>query len=127
MSNADGSVTILVIEDQEDIRLAIQLFLESEGFLVRTAENGRDALEIVEKLGVPDLILLDMKMPVMNGWEFSKRFTERYGRSSPIVVMTAAADAESRAAEVHAEGWLGKPFDLSELEGKVRELVKRRT
>jgi len=63
----------------------------------------------------PDVILLDMKMPVMDGWEFARVYRAAPGQHAPIVVVTAAADAAGRAAEVAADGHLPKPFDLDDL------------
>jgi CheY-like chemotaxis protein len=63
----------------------------------------------------PDVILLDMKMPVMDGWELARVYRQSPGRHAPIVVMTAARDAAQRAAEVAADGHLAKPFDLDDL------------
>ncbi len=59
--------------------------------------------------------ILDMRMPGMNGWEFAREFRRRYGRSVPIVVVTAAENARARAEEIEADGWLAKPFDLDDV------------
>lgn len=114
---------ILIVEDEGDIRLALQIFLESEGYLVQTAKNGEEALQCLAREGLPALILLDMKMPVMNGWDFAKAFVAKYDHEAPILVMTAAADAQRRAAEIDARGWVGKPFDLGELSQKVQQVA----
>ena len=63
----------------------------------------------------PDLILLDMKMPGMDGWEFARRYAELPGPRPPIVVVTAAQDASRRAAEIAAQGYLAKPFGIDDL------------
>jgi CheY-like chemotaxis protein len=113
---------ILVVDDDPDLREFLQLTLRSMGFEVTSAANGQEALADIEGHD-PDLILLDMKMPVMNGWEFCRALEDRDSRT-PIVVLTAAPDPAGRAAEVHAEGWLGKPFDYADLEAVVRRFVK---
>jgi CheY-like chemotaxis protein len=64
---------------------------------------------------MPAVILLDMRMPGMNGWEFAREFRTRYGQAAPIVVVTAAENARARAEEIAADGWLAKPFDIDEL------------
>jgi CheY-like chemotaxis protein len=64
---------------------------------------------------MPGLIMLDMRMPGMNGWEFAREFRARYGRAAPIVVVTAAENARARAAEVEAEEWLSKPFEIDDV------------
>ena len=106
---------ILIVEDNKDLRLLIKMALERKGFIVHTSENGKEALERIDEEGMPDLILLDMKMPIMNGWEFSNQFSKRYGNAVPIVVMTAAQDSKARADEIGARSFLGKPFQLGEL------------
>jgi DNA-binding response OmpR family regulator len=115
--------SVLLVEDEADIRMGLELFLSSEGFAVQAARNGLEALRWLEAGGIPDLILLDMKMPVMNGWEFAEAYRKGARASAPILVMTAAADAEARAAEVGAQGWVGKPFELEELLASVRAVL----
>ena len=105
---------VLVVDDDEDIRQLIDMALSSEGYRVLTAQNGAAALEVIAH-SPPDVILLDMKMPVMDGWELARVYRQTPGQHAPIVVMTAAQDAAARAAEVAADGHLAKPFDLDEL------------
>ncbi|PTL85681.1 response regulator [Vitiosangium sp. GDMCC 1.1324] len=105
---------ILVVDDDPDLREVVTLMLEAAGYRVRQAENGQIALERIKE-ELPGLILLDMKMPVMDGWSFAAEFHARYAHRVPIVVITAAEDARHRAREVEAEGWIGKPFELDEL------------
>jgi CheY-like chemotaxis protein len=105
---------ILVVDDEDAIRDILSFALEQDGYRVETAEDGAEALEKLER-GLPNLILLDMKMPVMDGWTFMQQFRARYGHGAPVVVLTAAPDARTRAEEINAAGWLGKPFDIDEL------------
>jgi CheY-like chemotaxis protein len=114
---------ILVVDDDPDLREFLRLMLTSMGFEVTSAANGQEALDDMEG-HEPDLILLDMKMPVMNGWEFC-RALEGCDARPPIVVLTAAPDPGARAAEVHAEGWLGKPFEYADLEATVCRFARR--
>lgn len=116
--------SILVIEDDPDIRFAVSTFLESEGYEVRTSGHGREALESLVTDGIPHLILLDMKMPVMDGWKFAAEFNARFDRKAPLVVMTAAADAAQRARDIHADGWVGKPFDLDALLSTIKRIER---
>jgi len=116
---------ILVVDDDPDLREFLRLTLTSMGFEVTSAANGREALDVLEGYD-PDLILLDMKMPVMDGWEFCRALERRDARP-PIVVLTAAPDPACRAAEAHADGWLGKPFEYEELEMAVRRFAARPT
>lgn len=117
--------TVLVVDDDQDILSIVSLILEEEGFKVETAADGREGLEAVEQ-GMPDLILLDMKMPIMNCWEFAREFHARYDNKVPIVVLTAAEDAKKRAEEIGAVGWIGKPFDLDHVVRVVERNVEKR-
>ncbi len=105
---------VLLVEDDFDLMGMVEMLLSGDGYRVVTAANGREALDRVAQ-EMPGLILLDMKMPVMNGWEFAREFRARYDRQAPIVVLTAAEDARKRAEEIGAEGYLGKPFDIDDL------------
>jgi CheY-like chemotaxis protein len=115
---AEPARSVLVVEDDTDLRELAALVLESSGYQVLLAANGREALRQVEQ-GLPDLVLLDMKMPVMNGWEFARQLRERFDDRPPIVVMTAAEAAAERAAEIAAEGYLSKPYDITALVATV--------
>ena len=116
--------TILVIEDEQDILISVAEFLKSEGYNVLSAVNGLEALEILKKSVSPNLILLDMKMPVMDGWEFAQEYLAIYDHKSPIVVMTAASEASVRAKSINATGWIEKPFNLDMLLDKIKKIEK---
>ena len=90
-----------------------------EGFAVMTATNGAEALVAVDQR-VPSLVLLDMRMPVLDGWGFMRAVRER-GLSLTVVVMTAAADARRWGREIGAQGVLAKPFDIDELVRAVQQ------
>ncbi len=105
---------ILVVDDALDILDMLQAALTRHGYTTRPAANGEEALHrLAERL--PRLILLDMKMPVMDGWEFVKRFRATYDHACPIVVMSAAEDIRLRMREVGADDCIAKPFDLRQL------------
>lgn len=104
---------ILVVDDDPGILAAVSDALSGEGFAVETALNGAAALEKVDRVK-PGLILLDMRMPVMDGWAFARTLRAR-GLAIPILVMTAAANAAGWAREIQADGFLAKPFDVSDL------------
>ncbi len=114
---------VLVVDDEVDVQEVVHFALELEGYAVEAAGNGLEALEAIER-DAPGLVLLDMRMPVMDGQEFARQCRRRYGDGIPIVVMTAAADAPDRAREMGACGWLGKPFDLDALISLVRRHLK---
>src|SRR5918911_3668350 len=113
---------ILIVDDDESIRSFVELALDAEGYEVSTAPNGAVALDVAGRQQ-PDLILLDMRMPVMDGWAFARAYRSQPGPHAPIVVITAARDASARAAEINADAHLGKPFDLDELLGIVERYV----
>ena len=119
MTSSTNQKLILIIEDDTDILGTLKIFLESEDYTVLIAQNGFEAMKILKTSEIPNLILLDMKMPIMNGWEFAIEFLDKHNHNAPIVVMTAAADAEQRAKDIHAIGWVSKPFDLDVLLAKI--------
>jgi DNA-binding response OmpR family regulator len=105
---------ILIVEDDEVILSTIASLLVEEGFDVLTAFNGQEALAHVAQRR-PRLILLDMKMPVMDGWAFAAAYREQEGPHAPIIVMTAAHDSRTRAVEIGADDYITKPFDVETL------------
>lgn len=105
---------VLVVDDDPDMQEVMALTLEAGDYQVSRASNGLEALEQVER-EMPDVILLDMRMPVMDGWTFAEELRKRHGHQVPILVCTAAEDAQQRAREVDAVGCLSKPFELDEL------------
>ena len=107
------SAPVLVVDDDPAIREAVRDVLEGVGIPVETASDGAAALDMVLRQ-VPRLVLLDMRMPVMDGWAFAHALRER-GQAPPVVVMTAAADARRWAEEIGAIGVVPKPFAVSEL------------
>ena len=111
--SAAGQRPILVVDDDPEILAMLRDFLEGEGFAIRTATNGAEALEALEDVA-PALILLDMRMPVLDGWAFAAQLREREV-AYPIVVMTAAESARRWADEIGATGYIAKPFDVNEL------------
>jgi len=105
---------LLVVDDDPDMRELVGEALVAKGYRVLEASDGEDALQQIAG-AEPQLILLDMRMPIMDGWEFARVFRERYGQRIPIVVMTAAEDSKQRASEIGATNNLGKPFELARL------------
>ncbi len=109
-----GARRLLVVEDDDSIRQMMEMVLESEGYQVTTATNGAMALAALSRER-PALILLDMKMPGVDGWEFARRYAELPAPKPPVIVITAAQDASRRAAEIGAQGYLAKPFSIDQL------------
>ncbi len=107
--------SVLLIEDDEDLRELEAQVIEDAGWSVWTAREGGEALRLLKERGVPGVILLDMRMPGMDGWDFSRALHARYGRQIPVVVVSAAEDARAWAREVQADEVLSKPFDLGQM------------
>lgn len=105
---------VLVVDDDEGIREFVTVALADEGYEVMVAAHGAAALDLLGA-SCPDVILLDMRMPTMDGWEFSRIYRESPGPHAPIIVLTAARDASGRAAQIQADACLNKPFDVDEL------------
>jgi CheY-like chemotaxis protein len=108
-----SSQRVLVVDDDPSIQLALTIFLESEGYLVQTAANGEEALEKMAQ-SRPSVVLLDMRMPIMDGWDFARIIRER-GINVPVISMTAAQDAARWAAEIQAVAYVSKPFELASI------------
>jgi CheY-like chemotaxis protein len=117
-----GKPLVLVVDDDDDLRDVVASFMDLIDVDTAQAENGRTALEVTRERH-PDVILLDMKMPVMDGWAFCRALDASGLRRPPIVVMTAAPDPSVRAAEVGAQAWIGKPFECDELLAVVRRFL----
>ena len=130
---------VLVVEDDDAIRRLVSMALIEHGCEVVVASNGAVALERVREQRA-DLILLDMNMPIMDGWEFARRYKEleaaraieqgmNGGRGAgvdgraAVIVMTAGTSASSRAAQIEADDYLAKPFDLDQLIGMVERYL----
>lgn len=105
---------ILLVDDDESICEFVRMALHDAGYEVATAANGQVALELLPSFS-PGLILLDMRMPHMDGWQFSRAYREAPGPHAPIVVVTAARDAAQSAFEIRADAHLAKPFRLTDL------------
>ena len=108
---------VMIIEDDADIRTALAEVIAEDGHATMTAANGKDALEQLHASPVaPCVIVLDLMMPVMDGWQFAHglRQIEAWSRI-PIVVVSAGDDIEVQAEALAARGFLRKPVDLDEL------------
>ena len=110
---------VLVVDDDESIRQVVRLCLADEGYRVFEAPNGLAALENIADFQ-PALILLDLRMPVMDGWEFLRRYRLMPGPHVPIVAFVAGLDPAEECANLGATKILAKPFDLDDLLTVVR-------
>jgi CheY-like chemotaxis protein len=121
---ADGRPRILVVDDDPDILDALADILEVEGYDVDRAKHGEEALERLA-LNRPALILLDLMMPVMDGWEFSQKLRQRdLDKDIPVLVLSADRQVSAKAKDVGARGFLAKPFELNELLTMVEEAIR---
>ncbi len=104
--------SVLLVEDEPDVQESFKFMLESEGYSVVTADNGRDALNQLRRGFRPTLILLDLMMPVMDGFEF-RRAQLRDARLAviPVVVYSGHHDVKANAAQLRAAAYLQKPVD----------------
>ena len=116
--------TILVVDDEEGIVQLARLYLDREGFRVHTARDGQEGLEAVRRLK-PDLIVLDLMMPRMDGWEVCRRL--RKDSAVPIIMLTARADDVDKIVglELGADDYLPKPFNPRELVARVKAILRR--
>ncbi len=103
---------MLVVDDDPDIRELLVSVLSDDGYQAESARNGRDALEVLDRWPA-DVIVLDLMMPVMDGWTFAARMREKW--AIPFVVLSAATDVGRHAEEIGAADVVAKPFDIEHL------------
>ncbi len=116
--------TILVVDDDTKLRQMVRLYLEREGYRVVQAANGRDAL-FTARFEKPDLVLLDLMMPEMGGFDFIRNFTRE--SDAPIIVLTARVEESDKVVglELGADDYVTKPFGVQELVARVRAVLRR--
>jgi CheY-like chemotaxis protein len=117
------NATVLIVEDDLDTREMLGRFLELEGFKVETAENGKRALERLGSGVGACVILLDLMMPVMDGWQFRQEQIRNSALADIPVIVVSAAGRE-RLEKIQADAYLSKPVDLDELLGCVTQFCR---
>lgn len=117
--------TLLVVDDDPDIREVLRLLLEADGYLVTTACDGQDAQEKLEGHERPALILLDLMMPRMDGEQFLGQLRATHNGSIPVVVMSGHCTSEDKAARFDVSACLTKPIDLDGLLNTVHRFARR--
>ena len=118
--------TVFIVEDDVDTREMIGRFLELEGFAIETAANGRQALDRLGAGARACVILLDLMMPVMDGWEFRRQQSSHAAFANiPVIVFSAAG--RERMRQIDANDYLAKPVDLDELLQRVSRFCVRGT
>jgi CheY-like chemotaxis protein len=124
VAGAPRKPLILVVEDHEFARQALAALLESMGYDVVEAANGREALAHVDKGARPDVILLDLMMPVMDGWEFMQRQRRDWRLCTiPTIVVTGVASHDPRCLEMPIVRFLRKPYTFDQLLAAVHAEV----
>ena len=114
---------VLLVDDDPDILESTQYLIEAEGYQVDTARNGQEALDRLQ-VQRPDVILLDLMMPVMDGWQFADRLRKTVFANVPIVVLSATHALAERAKQIPATAYLAKPFDIDELLRKLASAIR---
>jgi excisionase family DNA binding protein len=116
---------VLLVDDDDKVRELVRVNLEFEGYTVREAGSATEGLDAIEE-AKPDLVLLDVMMPHVDGWEMLRRIQERHGAGSiPIVMFSGKVDAQTAAQATArgAQGFVGKPFDPQQLVDQAKQIV----
>jgi excisionase family DNA binding protein len=122
---ATGGPLVLIVDDDQAVREYVRVNLEAEGYNVREAGNAEEGLSVLEE-SQPDLVLLDVMMPQVDGWEMLQRLQERHGEGAvPVVMFSGKVDEQGAdvAAQRGAQGFIGKPFDPGQLIEKTKQLL----
>jgi CheY-like chemotaxis protein len=130
-ADQDFCQSVLIVEDDDYIRDALELALKSEGYIVGTAPDGQQAIDLLPTMPQPSLILLDMNMPVMSGWQFlqAQKASAQFA-DLPVVILSAVPAGQvlvSETGAVSAEGMLSKPIHLDHLFKVVGQYCANRT
>lgn len=107
---SERCTNVLVVDDQEAIRDTLETALDDEGFSVETAANGQEALDVLARWQ-PNVILLDLMMPVMDGWAFCAE-QRRTGSTVPVVLLSAAGRLDEQQQALGVAAVIAKPFDI---------------
>ncbi len=122
MSERQERKTILVVEDDAVTRESLGLILGAQGYDVLGAANGQDALGLLRSGPHPNLILLDLMMPIMDGWQFRREQAADTALSAiPVVVLSADGNVQQKATALRATGYLQKPVEVESLLDAIRQ------
>ena len=118
------AVKVLLVEDDRNISELLQLYLEKEGYAVATAADGRQGLEQFHSFN-PDLVLLDVMMPVMNGWDTCRAI--RAESQTPIIMLTAKSETDDKVMglKAGADDYITKPFEMKEVLARMEAILRR--
>ena len=123
--SAGTGPVVLIVDDDDRLREYVRVNLEMDGYAVREAANAEEGLRVLEE-STPDLVLLDVMMPQVDGWEMLRRVQERHGVGTiPVVMFSGKVDehAADEAASRGAHGFIGKPFNPQELIDQTKQLL----
>jgi excisionase family DNA binding protein len=116
---------VLLVDDDDKVRELVRVNLEFEGYTVREAASAEEGLGAIAD-AKPDLVLLDVMMPQVDGWEMLRRIQDKYGAGAiPVVMFSGKADerTEAQASSSGAQGFVGKPFDLQQLIDQTKQIA----
>jgi CheY-like chemotaxis protein len=119
--------TILIVEDNELARANLAKILESAGYSTASVTNGREALDYLESKPPPDLILLDMLLPVLDGWHFLEELRRTKKPTAPIIVTTGTVLSRKWAEDHGCAGFIRKPIDVEKLLHEIQRCISGNT
>ena len=117
-------ITVLIVEDEPDGRETLTLLFEMHGYAVLAAKNGREALVLLEEEPLPSVILLDLNMPVMNGWKFREaQLKVPEWANIPTFIISAVADRNEISKSLYISGFYTKPIDFNSLHRDIADCL----
>ena len=118
------AISVLIVEDDKNISDLLLLYLEKEGYAVTTATDGGQGLAKFRTIN-PDLVLLDLMMPVMDGWEVCKAIREE--SQTPVIMLTAKGETDDKVAglKIGADDYITKPFEMKEVLARIEAVLRR--
>ena len=118
------AISVLVVEDDKNIQSLLQMYLEKEGYAVTVADDGGQGLTKFRSIK-PDLVLLDVMMPVMDGWTVCKMIRAEY--QTPIIMLTAKSQTDDKVAGLRygADDYITKPFEMKEVLARIEAVLRR--
>lgn len=119
------SRTVLIVEDDGNIAELLQLYLEKEGFQTLIASTGKKGVELFQKAS-PDLVLLDIMLPEMDGWAVCRSIRE-HGDQTPVIMLTAKGETRDKVSglEMGADDYIVKPFEMKEVLARIHAVMRR--
>jgi DNA-binding response OmpR family regulator len=121
--------SILHVDDDTALARYVLKLLEEQGYIVHTAGTGEEALKLLDQISMPNVLIVDFKLPDINGKQFIEHVRVRFGRTNvpPVLLLTAAEDGEATANRLQVEDYLPKPFDSEDLLEHVAKLLNKAT